>query len=111
MNPRERAELYGQGGGGGDVHPIPPMHPGHPEDTPVDGGGWGPSDEPVTAVRHKLAAQRQATQQRVARRELEALVGTLAYEGDSLDAALVGLAAHEAEARPGRTSQEPSAAG
>ena len=60
MNPRERAELYGQGGGGGDVHPIPPMHPGHPEDTPVDGGGWGPSDEPVTAVRHKLAAQRQA---------------------------------------------------
>ena len=59
MNPRERAELYGQGGGG-DVHPIPPMHPGHPEDTPVDGGGWGPSDEPVTAVRHKLAAQRQA---------------------------------------------------
>lgn len=60
MNPRERAELYGQSGGGGDVHPIPPMHPGHPEDTPNDGGGWGPSDEPVTAVRHKLAAQRQA---------------------------------------------------
>ena len=60
MDPRERAELYGQGGGGGHVHPIPPMHPGHPEDTPNDGGGWGPSDEPVTAVRHKLAAQRQA---------------------------------------------------
>ena len=61
MDPRDRADFYGQGGGG-HPHPIPPMHPGHPgDDTPHHpDGGWGPSDEPVTSVRQKLAQQRQA---------------------------------------------------